>query len=70
MQEDDAAAAYADAAQGAATQCYLAASPAVAKVSGQYFADCNPALPEPIANDAALAARLWEASEKIVASLT
>lgn len=58
-----------DAAQGAATQCYLAASPAVAGVSGQYFADCNPAQPLPIANDAALAARLWEASEKIVATL-
>ena len=58
-----------DAAQGAATQCYLAASPAVASVSGQYFADCNPAQPLPITDDAALAARLWEASEKIVAAL-
>ncbi|HET6150051.1 MAG TPA: SDR family oxidoreductase [Polyangia bacterium] len=58
-----------DAAQGAATQCYLATSPAVARVTGQYFADCNPAQPEPIANDASLAARLWEASERIVASL-
>ena len=58
-----------DAAQGAATQCYLATSPAVARVTGQYFADCNPAQPEPIANDTALAAQLWEASERIVASL-
>jgi WW domain-containing oxidoreductase len=56
-------------AQGAATQCYLATSPAVADVRGAYFADCNPAQPLPIANDATLAARLWEESEKIVARL-
>lgn len=57
------------AAQGAATQTYLATSPAVATVTGLYFADCNPSEPAPIANDAGLAARLWEASEKIVAAL-
>jgi NAD(P)-dependent dehydrogenase (short-subunit alcohol dehydrogenase family) len=58
-----------DAAQGAATQCYLATSPAVAGVSSGYFADCNPAQPRAIAGDAALAARLWEESERIVAGL-
>jgi NAD(P)-dependent dehydrogenase (short-subunit alcohol dehydrogenase family) len=57
------------AAQGAATQTYLATNPAVATVTGLYFADCNPADPAPIANDAQLAARLWAASEQIVASL-
>ena len=56
-------------AQGAATQCYLATNPAVAQVSGEYFADCNPAQPKAIANDATLAARLWEESERIVAAL-
>lgn len=57
------------AAQGAATQTYLATNPAVATVTGLYFADCHPSEPAPIANDAGLAARLWEASEKIVAAL-
>jgi NAD(P)-dependent dehydrogenase (short-subunit alcohol dehydrogenase family) len=57
------------AAQGAATQTYLATNPAVATVTGLYFADCNPAEPAPIANDAELAARLWAVSETIVASL-
>jgi WW domain-containing oxidoreductase len=56
-------------AQGAATQCYLAANPAVAGVTGEYFADCNPAQPTAIARDPALAARLWEESERIVARL-
>jgi WW domain-containing oxidoreductase len=56
-------------AQGAATECYLATNPVVAGVTGGYFADCNPARPRAIADDAALAARLWEASERIVAGL-
>jgi WW domain-containing oxidoreductase len=57
------------AAQGAATQCYLATNPAVAAVAGEYFADCNPAEPTRIAHDAALASRLWDESERIVARL-
>jgi NAD(P)-dependent dehydrogenase (short-subunit alcohol dehydrogenase family) len=54
-------------AQGAATQCYLATNPAVATVTGAYYRDCNPAEPEPLARDAAAAARLWEVSEQIAA---
>jgi WW domain-containing oxidoreductase len=57
------------AAQGAATQCYLATSPAVAAVTGVYFRDCNPAEPRPVARDAAMAARLWATSEEIAARL-
>jgi NAD(P)-dependent dehydrogenase (short-subunit alcohol dehydrogenase family) len=57
------------AAQGAATQCYLAAHPDVAGVTGQYFADCNPEPPSPLAEDAALAERLWVVSEEIAAHL-
>jgi NAD(P)-dependent dehydrogenase (short-subunit alcohol dehydrogenase family) len=53
-------------AQGAATQCYLATSPAVAKVTGAYYADCNPSETTPIARDASLAARLWQESEALV----
>jgi len=56
-------------AQGAATQCYLATSPAVAKVTGAYYADCNPSETTPLGRDMALAARLWEASESLVARI-
>ncbi len=56
-------------AQGAATQCYVATHPDVAGVSGQYFADCNVAEPTRLANDAALAKRLWEESERIVSGI-
>ena len=56
-------------AQGAATQCYLAASPAVAGVTGDYYADCNPSETNAFGRDMTLAARLWEASEALVARL-
>lgn len=55
--------------QGAATECYVAAHPAAASISGAYFADCNVAKPRADANDPALATKLWEVSEKIVAGL-
>ena len=56
-------------AQGAATEVFVAAHPSVATTSGRYFADCNLARPRRDAEDPALAARLWEVSERIVASL-
>ncbi len=56
--------------QGAATEVYVATSPAVAGTSGEYFADCNVAEARPDANDPALAKRLWDVSEKIVAELS
>ena len=56
-------------AQGAATQCYLATSPAVAQVTGAYYADCNPSETTPIAGDLSLAARLWQESEALVARI-
>jgi NAD(P)-dependent dehydrogenase (short-subunit alcohol dehydrogenase family) len=55
--------------QGAATQCYVAANPAALSGSGEYWADGNIAKPRAEANDAALAAKLWDVSEKIVAGL-
>jgi WW domain-containing oxidoreductase len=55
--------------QGAATQCYVAANPKAATISGEYWADCNVAKPRAEADDPALAAKLWEVSEKIVAGL-
>ena len=54
------------AAQGAATQVYVAIHPDVTQ-SGEYFADCNVATARADAGDPELARRLWEATEAIVA---
>lgn len=54
-------------AQGAATQCYVAVHPKTAAISGEYFSDCNVATPRADANDAGLAERLWQESERIAA---
>ena len=53
--------------RGARTSVYLASSPEVAGVSGQYFVKCRPRTPSKAARDDGAAARLWEASEKLVA---
>jgi len=53
--------------QGAATQCYVAASPTLDGVSGHYFADCNPARMSAHAQNPELASRLWAVSEKLAA---
>ena len=54
--------------KGAQTSIYLASSPEVADVSGQYF-DENQAqrFPSRKAQDDSLAARLWELSEQFIA---
>jgi NAD(P)-dependent dehydrogenase (short-subunit alcohol dehydrogenase family) len=51
--------------RGAATPIYLAASPEVAGVTGQYFKNRRPAPMNPLAHDAAVRRRLWELSEKL-----
>jgi NAD(P)-dependent dehydrogenase (short-subunit alcohol dehydrogenase family) len=51
----------------AATQVYVATAPALAKVSGQFFADCNPEVPGGHMQDDAMAERLWQVSEQITA---
>jgi NAD(P)-dependent dehydrogenase (short-subunit alcohol dehydrogenase family) len=53
--------------RGAATQCYVATSPGLEKVSGHYFADCNPARMSAHGQSRELAARLWEVSEELAA---
>ncbi len=58
------------AAEGAATQCYLAVHPNVEGVSGKYFADCNVSKSSARGRDDALAEKLWEVSEKITAEVT
>ncbi len=52
-------------AHGAATSCYLASHPELAKVTGLYFVDCNPAEQSSLQKDPALAARLWQVSEEL-----
>jgi NAD(P)-dependent dehydrogenase (short-subunit alcohol dehydrogenase family) len=54
--------------QGAATTCVVATDPALARVSGCYFSDCNPKTPFAHARNAALAERLWTTSEELVKS--
>jgi NAD(P)-dependent dehydrogenase (short-subunit alcohol dehydrogenase family) len=56
-------------AQGAATQAWAAVHPAMAGTSGAYLADCNLAPCRPDADDVALAQRLWDVTEGIVARL-
>lgn len=51
--------------QGAATQVYVATRPELAGMSGQYFADCNVSRARADSDDAQLAERLWEVSERI-----
>ncbi len=48
--------------QGAATTCYVATHPTLKDVSGEYFADCNPARQSAYQTDRAMAAKLWDVS--------
>ncbi|GJN01061.1 hypothetical protein PR202_ga18296 [Eleusine coracana subsp. coracana] len=53
--------------QAAATTCYVAVHPAVAGVSGKYFADCNEASPSRLGASGDEASRLWTFSDAITA---
>ena len=53
--------------KGAVTSVYLASSPEVAGVSGQYFVKCRARQPSKAARDPEAARRLWEVSEQLVA---
>jgi len=53
--------------EGAVNSLYAAASPDMEGVSGAYLVKMRPADPNPIANDADLAAQLWSESERLVA---
>lgn len=55
--------------EGAATQCYVAVHPSVAGINGEYFVNSNIARPSRFGRDDALAEKLWEVSERIVATL-
>jgi NAD(P)-dependent dehydrogenase (short-subunit alcohol dehydrogenase family) len=53
-------------AKGARTSIYLASSPEVEGVSGEYFVKCKPRKPRRWAQDPEAARRLWEVSEELV----
>ncbi len=55
--------------KGARTTIYLASSPEVDDVSGGYFYKCRPTVPSAAGQDDAAARRLWDVSEKLVASV-
>jgi NAD(P)-dependent dehydrogenase (short-subunit alcohol dehydrogenase family) len=52
--------------KGAETSIYLASSPEVEGVSGQYFVKSRPRTPSKAARDEAAAGHLWEESERMV----
>jgi retinol dehydrogenase-12 len=52
--------------QGAATSVYLAISPDVAGVTGEYFEDLEPAPSSELTHDRALRVRLWRMSAEMV----
>ena len=54
-----------DAAQGAETLVYLAASPEAEGITGRFFIDCRPVPSSPLSYDQELAANLWSLSEKL-----
>jgi retinol dehydrogenase 14 len=56
--------------QGAVTSIYLASSPEVEGVSGQYFADRKPKKSNKLSYDTAAAARLWQISADLVGLTT
>lgn len=56
-------------ARGARTSVYLASSPAVADVTGKYFARCREVRPARAARDDDAARRLWDVSAELVASV-
>ena len=55
--------------QGAATQCYVATHPSLARVTGEYFVDCNIGKSRRLAESAELAKKLWSVSEEIAAKV-
>jgi NAD(P)-dependent dehydrogenase (short-subunit alcohol dehydrogenase family) len=55
--------------KGARTSIWLASSPEVADTTGGYFYKCKPSTPSKLAQDDAIAARLWSVSGELVASV-
>ncbi len=56
-------------AKGALTSTYLASSPDVAGITGEYFYKCRPTSISKFGMDADAARRLWDVSEQLVAEV-
>jgi NAD(P)-dependent dehydrogenase (short-subunit alcohol dehydrogenase family) len=56
-------------AQGAATTIYAATAPELTGKSGAYLSDCHLATPSRDAQDDVTAKKLWDATEKLIASV-
>ena len=54
------------AAQAAATQAFLAASPEASRITGEYWSNCKIAEGNALLQDTVLARRLWEVSQEIL----
>lgn len=54
------------AAQAAATQALLAASPEAARITGEYWSDCKISQGNPLLQNIVLARRLWDVSQEIL----
>jgi NAD(P)-dependent dehydrogenase (short-subunit alcohol dehydrogenase family) len=54
--------------EAAATPCWLAVHPDAARFNGEWFRDFGPAEQDPMQRDAAMAERLWQVSESLVAA--
>lgn len=55
-----------DSKRGAQTSLYLASSPEAAEVSGKYFIKCKPAESGPLSRDPAVAAEIWQTTQKMI----
>jgi NAD(P)-dependent dehydrogenase (short-subunit alcohol dehydrogenase family) len=55
-----------DAKKGAEVTIYLATSPEVENVTGEYFVKCKPASSNPLSRDPKVAADIWQWSQKMV----
>jgi WW domain-containing oxidoreductase len=53
-------------AQAAATQAFLAASPEVSGITGEYWSDCKISQGNALLQDTVLARRLWDVSQEIL----
>jgi hypothetical protein len=51
--------------KGARTSVYLALSPEVEGISGQYFEECKPVQSSPISYNQELQEKLWQISEEL-----
>jgi hypothetical protein len=52
--------------RGAENSLFVATSPTIEGVSGAYFVKKRPAITNPLADDRAVASRLWAESQKLV----